>query len=184
MVRWVWEDALGREVRRLLMRVLFLDFDGVLNYTRLYAEHRMVIHTNQMAKWRALICPQRCALVERVCREAGARVVISSSWQYQHPLEELRVILNSQGMRVPILGCTVGFVDDPGKEHILLAQARPQEIQGWLDRHHEVTDFAILDDMVEMGHLSHRLVRTYFHSGVTEEHVPMLLKLMGEGGER
>lgn len=130
------------------MKVLFLDIDGVCNseaYARqLYAErgHGGMIY----------IDPAAAAKVQRVIKETGCKVVLSSSWRYDKHLVEI-----IEKDVCTIIDCTKRLSDIRGKE-----------VQEWLDRHPEVSCYAILDD--DSDFLPHQwLFKTTWEKGITEE---------------
>jgi hypothetical protein len=56
---------------------------------------------------------------------------------------------------------------------------RGHEIQAWLSRHREVTEFAIVDDNSDMAHLRDRLVLTSWATGMLDEHADRLVAMLG-----
>lgn len=143
------------------MKFVFLDFDGVLNYRAFLAScgDRKAIN---------MIDPSRVALVERLCREAGAQVVISSTWRLLYKLPVLRDVLRARGLTARVIGAT------PCLPHM----DRGDEIALWLTRHGGADGIAILDDDVDMGALRPWLVRTSFEAGITEYHVDQALDVL------
>lgn len=106
------------------MKVIFLDFDGVIN-TR---------------GW------DRAALdnVSNLVKLTGARIVVTSQWRHSHDLGDLRQLLNGLGVagachaeQTPILP------EDPES----LFPNRHEEIEAWLKEHPEVTEYVVLDDL-------------------------------------
>jgi hypothetical protein len=107
--------------------------------------------------------------VQRLCDEAGAGIVVSSTWRLVHELPRLRDLLAAQGLTATILGVTPSIPNRRG---------RGQEIQRWLDLEvHRlglpVDGMVILDDEEEMFHLTPWLVRTSFARGLTDAHLPL-----------
>jgi len=100
--------------------------------------------------------------VDRLCVEAGASIVVSSTWRLLYKLPRLREILRAHGITVPIIGRTPEI---PGKE-------RGVEIHHWLSTSGQhVTGMVILDDDSDMAHLLPWHVKTYFDTGITESDV-------------
>lgn len=100
------------------MRVLFLDFDGVL-----HAGPNVEAAT---AHWCWLP-----ALAQLLARHEDVRIVVHSTWRYDYNVEELRELLGRLGDRV------ISSTDAGG---------RLESIEQWLADHPEVTAFRILDD--------------------------------------
>jgi hypothetical protein len=134
--------------------VLFVDVDGVLATPR----------TRPVGT----LDPALVARLDRLCREAGAVVVISSSWRAMG-LETLRALFDRAGFT----GAIVGATPDLGA-----AATRGEEIAAW-HLEHGPTDYAILDDdAADMGDLLPRLIRTRTTVGLSEEDVARALALL------
>jgi len=149
--------------------ILFLDFDGVLNTPRTWI--RQPVH--------ARIESRLVRRVARICTQANARVVISSSWRCSHELAELRRWLAAKGLRR-------SYVIDSTRD---LQIDRQMEILAWLSEHPECSNYVILDDDTagygEWDKLSDRWVRVDPETGVTDDDVRAALRILsvGEFGE-
>lgn len=100
------------------MRVLFLDFDGVL--------HAGPDVETTTTHWCWLP-----ALTAALAGHEDVRIVVHSTWRHEYNLEELRELLGRLGARV--ISATP-------------AAPRLQSIEMWLAEHPEVSNFRILDD--------------------------------------
>ena len=60
------------------MKVIFLDIDGVLNYTKWYTDERNPGNLHGQEGDLDPLCVDR---IIRICEETGAKVVISSDWR-------------------------------------------------------------------------------------------------------
>ena len=126
-------------------RILFLDFDGVLN--REVPGHR----SDQFL-------PQAVAALNQILLATKALIVISSSWRLIRSLRENANFLEGAGVakghvvgKTPMLGCERGY-----------------EIDAWLRGvPYPVKSFVILDNHNDMGHLRFRLVQTASEHGLT-----------------
>lgn len=148
------------------MKVLFLDFDGVLNShqsaTFWHNKRDQSKWENEMyADWPGTIreyiaqefCPIAMSNVEELIRRVpDLKIVVSSVWRHGETVESLKKILFPSKLMgdalidvTPFLGWSV---------------ARGLEIQKWLDGHPEVDKFIIIDDDDDMEHLKDRLVLT------------------------
>jgi hypothetical protein len=123
------------------MKVIFLDIDGVLNSEHCFKKDskRYRIHPKYMRNLR------------RIVKKTGAKIVLTSvmrgsirknSFHYVHQ------IFNDYGLSI---------YDYTSKGESAI---RGYEIQDWLDKHRDVTNIVIIDDDVDMVHLSKYLVRT------------------------
>ncbi len=65
----------------LKLDIIFIDIDGVLNY---YGDENTIFTFDPKAHDWANWCPKRIANLNKICKETGARVVISSSWRKIH----------------------------------------------------------------------------------------------------
>ena len=100
------------------MRVLFLDFDGVL--------HPGPGVEGSLTHWCWLP-----VLAQALARHEDVRIVVHSTWRHEYNVDELRELLGRLGERV--LGAT------PAGERL-------QSIEAWLASNRGVTTFRILDD--------------------------------------
>lgn len=123
------------------MKVLFLDFDGVICTIRSSAaikEHGLMTYLDPIA----------LGLIQRVVVEYGYSVVISSSWRHRYKkLEDFRLIFLVAGVQgiadaLHPDWCTPKFSND-GHE-------RGYEIRDWLNAHPEVESYLIIDDERDM----------------------------------
>lgn len=148
----------------MIGRVLFLDFDGVLNHSAHFAAlppERSCSEVEYDDRSFDKACVDR---VNVIMLRTGCHVVVSSSWRLdpKHGTPaRLTRLLRRHGFASRVVSVTP---DHP-------RGCRGDEIQTWLNRHPGVESFAILDDDADMAHLAHRLVRTSFASGLTDEHV-------------
>jgi hypothetical protein len=162
------------------MKVVFLDFDGVLNSEDWYTDRP---HPNLMFN------PMAIDLVNVIAdRFAGdLAFVISSSWRIlgRDPDRDERSSLNyCRGVldgyrfhgRVFDATPTSGECGRAGKP--LPGPERGHEIQRWLDGHPEVATYVIIDDSDDMVHLTPRLVRTEWKLGITEADVKRVIEML------
>lgn len=112
------------------MKILFLDIDGVVNCVKTAQRHRGMIG----------IDPYMALLVDRIIQATGCKVVLSSTWRL---FEESRKEVKKQ---------VCDFIDVTPRmfDGIYAHKERGHEIKDWLDKHPEVTKYAILDDNSDM----------------------------------
>lgn len=160
------------------MRVLFLDFDGVLNSASTWRsrpdgwegqwEGNREIPLSML---RIHLDPEKVRILNGVLSDTGSVVVLSTSWRNWPEQDYVREKLNESGFSGTIVGATPGWLG-PGKR-------RGDEIQAWLDQNQgEVESFAVLDDSDDMGSLMPYLVYVDPLTGLTEEYVPRLVELL------
>ena len=145
------------------MRIVFLDFDGVLNSRALVERSR-----RPHVPGPGLLSGDAVARVERLCVDGGAAVVVSSTWRRTFDRPALQDMLRAKGLTTtPVLGIT------PIIHH---KRGRGQEIQLWLDTAPRaggwsVDGMVILDDEPDMLHLVPWLVQSSFETGLTDDHL-------------
>lgn len=130
------------------MKVIFLDFDGVLNslQSRVFWENlkdqaafeeQMKTSSGGILEQIAMeFCPIALSnLDELIRRTPNLKIVISSSWRASRSVEELKELFVSKLIQGAIIDKTESF-----------SNIRGEEIQKWLNEHPEVTNYVILDD--------------------------------------
>lgn len=151
------------------MRVVFLDFDGVLNSAAYFDRLRRAERLVQLIEHDDHIDRAAVALLDYLVFATDAKIVISSSWRISRTLPELEETLTRAGLRA-------GRVID--KTVDLRGVPRGNEIQLWVDTHRP-TSFVILDDDSDMGQVASRLVKTHFQEGgLRPEHVQRAIDLL------
>lgn len=148
---------------RGFLRIVFLDFDGVLN-SRALVERSLAPHAPGIG----LLAEDAVARVERLCVATQASIVVSSTWRLTFGLPVLQEMLRAKGLATtPVLDVT------PMIPH---KRGRGQEIQMWLDtapraRGWTIEAMVILDDEPDMLHLMPWLVQSSFETGLTDAHL-------------
>lgn len=141
-------------------RVVFLDVDGVLNnYTT-----RQVLPAGGIG-----IDPVNVTNLNKLIECVDVDIVLSSTWRLLYSLSSLNRLLQQVGFKGRVLERTI---------EIMAAYNRGEEIQEWLDRYPDVTQFVILDDDNDMDHLIDHLVQTDPKVGLTMEDVEKALLLL------
>lgn len=136
------------------LRIVFLDFDGVLAVGGSGLDAALVARLN------------------RLVATAGAAVVVSSSWRRGTDVLDLATALRSAGFVGTVVGATPTV---PNLD-------RGYEIQAWLndtaDAGCEVESFVILDDDDDMAHLRPRLVQTNPDAGLSDGDVERAVRML------
>lgn len=169
------------------MRVVFLDFDGVIatasTYKVAYTVRVPTAWGESETHWPRpyeLIDPRLVANVQKLCTEAEAAVVLSTSWRESHPLADLTLWLRNAGLTAEVLGTTPVFPGEP----------RGKEIVAWMESNGRTApDVVILEDDEDVAPLRGRQIRTAFggpRQGFTDRHLRRALRLwgLGEPGRR
>jgi hypothetical protein len=146
------------------MRVIFLDFDGVLNHRSTYKDHRFEGVRG--------LDPRNVKTFNILMRKAKEKfgelpsIVISSSWRVGRTLEELRGILKDAGFEYP-----EQVID---KTYVHTMEIRGVEILSWLEGHGPQEGVVVIDDNPsDMQTMRGRLIQTY-------KHIDRALKFLGQ----
>jgi len=151
------------------MKVIFLDFDGVINSTSWVPDADDQPHLS-IPWYAAGLDPDLVALVNEIIERTGAQVVVSSSWRQGATLEWLQEVLEEVGFLGDVIGATPR----------ISYNQRASEIQAWLAGHGEdVEQFVILDDYADAGIEGH-FVQTIPTVGLTPEDVEDAVTILGE----
>jgi hypothetical protein len=186
-----------------VVKILFLDVDGVLNsaewmQTLKEGEEANRIYGSGDQWWIDMINPAGVELLNEIVERTGAKVVISSTWRLRHAPADMQRLLEARGFtgevidRTPHSGETKVQREDGtwfGPKMSLHPQ-RGDEIKYWLHLHPEVTEFAVLDDDSDMDAVRDRFVKTYWQHwekypegplGLSREAADRVIALLGEG---
>jgi len=135
-------------------KILFLDIDGVVNCKGTVQRHDGLIG----------IDPKLAALVQRIIKETGCDVVLSSTWRY------------NESSRAHVREKVCDFIDitDRGSEYF-----RGAEVQAWLlknmvGKHYR---YAILDDDADF-YPNQPLFKTSWSTGITPEITKRIIKYL------
>jgi len=150
------------------MKVIFLDFDGVLNKftdpeSLLYLSKECVENLN--------------SLVER----SGSKIVITSQWRTLYPMVDLRQILINAGLKYPrcIIGATPDLLGEPR------VTSRGEEIDKWLKKtEKDIDSFVIIDDEDDMKPFMDRLVQTNYDNGLTKDDIERAVSIISRTNQR
>lgn len=166
------------------MKVIFTDWDGVLNSgawareaTRRIASLPHPLTAEQEADGE--LEPAKIALLNQAIERTGAKVVVSSSWRGadDETQQQCLDIFYAGGLKGEVVGMT-----PHGRIHLGLVgcgrETRTAEIRAWLAEHPEVSAFAILEDE-HIGWDGPEMVRTSGRYGIEQEHVDRIVELLG-----
>lgn len=154
------------------MKVIFLDFDGVLN-SRVYDRQR---NWNEQSE----IDETRLPLVKKIVEETGAKIVLSTTWRehWDKALEKC----DKDGVYINETFAKYGLTISDKTPDLGVVFDRPDEIKAWLDSTQEpIESFVIIDDYRYVwGTLSDRFVKTNpdFGLGLEEEHVRRAIEIL------
>jgi hypothetical protein len=151
-------------------KIIFLDFDGVLNNSPfLYSRDRKRRGPNDD------IDEKNVEELNWLIKQSGAWVVVSSIWRMNRSRVQLQETLAEKGFKGTVLSAT------PDLDHVPNI-TRGQEIDAWMRgnrRFFDVTSFVILDDHDDMGPLTPKLVLTDSSRGLTRVEAELALEILG-----
>jgi hypothetical protein len=161
------------------MKVIFLDFDGVLNSA---ASFRYEDRRREKLALENPDAPKLCKVNETLCNVCTsnfqlildhfpkAKIVISSTWRELFELDWLKEKLASYGID------SSRVID---KTPISYGGPRGSEIQAWLNMHPEVKKYVVLDDNeIDGGIPDEKVVKTTWDTGLTLPHVFQAIKVL------
>lgn len=135
------------------LKIVFMDCDGVINSTSYYISDRNPGNLNGQDGDIDHECVER---VLRICKETGAKIVLSSDWRISWP---------GSLIRLEKAGFPEGLIIDKTPELIwtrmsmhdyMLSEededyefSRGREIDLWLKEHPDCTNYVILDDRID-----------------------------------
>lgn len=129
-------------------KIIFLDFDGVMDTLRYFN----ILESKGLPicdKYGSIFDPECVENLRHIIDVTNASIVVSSSWKYFMPLQELKEMWNKRQLPGNIIGMTPF---DP-RNH------RGYEIEAWLDMQAQEPDYVIIDDMeaneFNENHISH-----------------------------
>jgi hypothetical protein len=158
------------------MRVIFLDFDGVLNSVGsfIYNNRLKLLGLTETPTHKSF-CPVSCSNLEYILEECpDVQVVVSSTWRRNKTLEALKEILKVHHIMADrMIGTTP----------ICASRYRGDEIKEYLDSHPEVTEFVIIDDDSDMKPYMDRLVKTENRNGLTFTDAEKVIEMFGGANE-
>lgn len=142
------------------MKVIFLDFDGVLNSKK---------YINTCKEYGVIIDSSKMVLLKQIIDSTDARIVLSTSWREHWSV--LPENCDDTGL----------FINDIFKKHGILIfdktperdSGREEEIIAWLHTHPQVKKFVVLDDMLLSADLleGHIIKTSDYFGGLDETDV-------------
>lgn len=119
------------------MKTIFLDIDGVLNVD--YADKDQFGH---------IFKDEYVQNLKEIIEKTGAKIVISSTWK-DKGIERMLDLWKERNLPGEIIDITPDCIEVCGNTNIVYYDQvkRGHEIKLWLDRHPEVTQYVIIDDI-------------------------------------
>lgn len=157
------------------MKIIFLDFDGVLN-TLDYQHELQNANKSCEDNFGSLFSPVAMDNLYRIVRATGAKIVVISSWKEIYGLEGLRQMWQERGYKEEIDDVTRNVVSDEWLlnadlsmlDNFNFPHPKSLEISDYL-KTHNVSNYVIIDDepLASDEQKSH-LFQTSFQKGLTK----------------
>lgn len=132
------------------MKIIFLDFDGVLNHEAFYKERfKKRYEEGAMSHPYSEVDPKSVANLNSLIEDTGAKVVISSTWRHSG-LDYCKDVLEFHGFKGEIIDITPNLRSDNclrGNEILKWVKDNEELIGG---RYYNFTEYVILDDDSDM----------------------------------
>ena len=148
------------------MKVIFLDFDGVIN-------DYMTI--NQINEYNV-------EMLKRIVNETGAKVVVSSSWKmpYQRNNRDIESFVNNNYYARTLKENGIDIIDWTPymRQQGIKDDQREQEILEYLKNHPEVIEYLILDDDYIIESLKEHEIFLDLSSGLRQKYVDPAIKIL------
>lgn len=122
-----------------MVNIIFLDIDGVLNTRKHLARQKRETGSMSSLNW----SPIACRHVTLLCEKFDARIVISSTWRYNHSMDELRTFCENNDIAPELLLDTTPALIH---EEQMGTYRRGDEIAHWLENNN-FRKYVILDDL-------------------------------------
>lgn len=148
------------------MKVIFLDFDGVLNSEK---------YVKTCGHYGVIINPAKMILLKKIVDTTYAKIVLSTSWRehWEHMEEDC----DETGRRIHQIfkEYQIEIFDKVSK-----IRRREDAIKAWLDAASDVSNYLVLDDMFLYAEfLEGHFIRTSnFRDGLSEEDVLQAISML------
>ena len=145
------------------MKVIFLDFDGVITIP---------------PKWH--IRADKIKYIKRIIDKTNAKIVVSSSWRMD-TIEETIDKMIRRPKRCPRNRMLNWFIDNLYDVTHTYRSLRGQEIEDWLNEHNDIENYVIIDDDDDfLDSQLYHFVETNFEDGITEIEAIRAIKILND----
>ena len=170
-----------------MRKIIFLDFDGVLNTEN----YNLVLKRKGKIcqdEYGALFDPNAVKQLKRIVDATGADIVIESSWKYLglDAMKELWEIRNLPGRVIDITPSSVSdeYLSNVDLDNLdaSMLHCKGLEISSWLsEKGQSNTRYVIIDDeYVVLESQSSNFILTNPYEGITEEQANKIISILNE----
>ena len=145
------------------MKVIFLDFDGVITIP---------------PKW--YLQADLIKNVKKIVDKTGAKIVVSSSWRMD-TIEETIDKMIGRPKRCPRNRMLNWFIDNLYDVTHTYRGLRGQEVKDWLNEHDDIENYVIIDDDGDfLDEQLYHFVQTNYEDGLTEVETKRAIKVLNK----
>lgn len=151
-----------------MRKLIFLDFDGVLNSWE-FVESNRIKSIGKSTYWKSGCIgfdPLAIDVLNKIVIEHNADIIISATMRDFMPTSQLYLALKERGLCKDPIGITPNFSDDKYYRDNYIV--RGKEIQSCLKSGDHIL---IIDDSTDFGKLKPWLLRTYIERGLLPHYV-------------
>lgn len=168
-------------------KIIFLDFDGVLN-TQYYQDLLQYLGKPWQDEHGALFDPNAVKQLERIIKATNADIVVESSWKYLglDAMKELWEVRKLPGRIIDITPFTISdeylLSSDLVNIHPSILHCKGIEIASWLSEYEtEDIRYVIIDDeyVILDSQLPHFILINPYE-GITEEQAKQVISMLNE----
>lgn len=154
-----------------MIKIIFLDIDGVLNSK----QYKRKIGS-KFVDPQYQIDPLVVKRLNDIIATTNAKIVISSTWRLSficaaNALQKMQDCFADYGIN-DIVDCTPQILASDGTP---LISFRGDEIKEWLKRNKDVSSFVVLDDIDMSDEFGNKMILTSEEDGLQDHHIQMAI---------
>ena len=158
------------------MKVIFLDFDGVLN-SRHWIRSTKARASFAIEQNLGMFDPVAVERLNLITDVTKAKIVLSTSWRLMFSLSDLIVLLQKAGATGEVIGHTPINLEFC-METYGTVEERWQEIQSYINENKSIESFVILEDHEDMTHYADNAVMTNYEVGLIDADVERAISIL------
>lgn len=164
------------------MKLIFLDFDGVLNSRRYYDSEDFINKSKHLSDAELMLTnhhlhidPVSIEVLNRIVKDSGAKVIASTTWRFKFTPEELTEFCKASGATFVIEGSTPRLY--PARSSMFVS--RGQEIKEYLDDLDDHPEsFLIIDDIDTSPFKDNTVQTNSYEDGLIDIHYDMAMRIL------
>ena len=177
---------MDNSAQRELVKVLFLDIDGVLNHSADWIEHTQLGHPHNEGVDQ--LNRPKLALLERILEATEAKIVLSSTWRRMMTLQELVDQFQKRGSNITLDHFLDRTPTTLPREYGSRIPVRGNEINYWITQlapsQVQIKSYAIVDDNNDFLHDQQPyFVQTTMDAGLCLTHACKIVDLLNQHDE-